>query len=144
MKLALHNSDKDATDGEARHATDLETLAEVLEPEPIARLREMGETLGADVPRRILELYLEDAPRRLAEIRRSIAADDAEAMRNALHSLKGSSANLGATAVARLCGELELLADDAMPDGARQHQEALEVEYGKVVLAMTRQLATFT
>ncbi len=135
MKRERHDSDGQVSDFEA--------VAEVLEAEPIARLREMGEALGVDVPRRILELYLEDAPRRLAEIQRSIDADDVQALRHALHSLKGSSANLGAATVAGLCGELELLADGAMPERAQQHQDALEAEYRKVAAAMTRQLATF-
>ncbi len=117
---------------------------EVLETEPIARLREMGKGLGRDVPRRILELYLGDSPTRLATLRRGLAAGDAQAIERAAHALKGSSANLGASALAEHCHQLEKLSARAVPAGAEARLVALEAEYRRVEHAMRELLVEFS
>lgn len=55
----------------------------------------------------LIDLYAEDAPRRLASIRGALAAKDLTALRRAAHGLKGSSASLGARKVEALCEKLE-------------------------------------
>lgn len=57
----------------------------------------------------LIDLYAEDAPRRLAAIRSAWAAGDLAALRRAAHCLKGSSASLGARPVETLCEKLEQL-----------------------------------
>ena len=116
----------------------------VLAPEPIERLREMGQALGADVPRRILELFLADAATRLSELRRSVKAADATALEHTAHSLKGSSANLGALAFADLCHELEERSAAAQLAGAEGRLLVLEAEYRKVEAALRQVLVEFS
>jgi HPt (histidine-containing phosphotransfer) domain-containing protein len=55
----------------------------------------------------LIDLFLEDAPRKLASMLEAAAGADVGALARAAHSLKGSSASLGANGVAALCGELE-------------------------------------
>ena len=117
---------------------------EVLETEPIARLREMGRALGNQIPRRILELYLGDSPTRLTALRRGIAEGDVQAIERAAHALKGSSANLGASGLAEHCHQLEKLSAGAVPAGAEARLVALETEYGRVEQAMRRLLTEFS
>lgn len=57
----------------------------------------------------LIDLYAEDAPRRLSAIRGALAAGDLMALRRAAHGLKGSSASLGARQVQMLCEKLEQL-----------------------------------
>jgi HPt (histidine-containing phosphotransfer) domain-containing protein len=57
----------------------------------------------------LIDLYAEDAPRRLAAIRGALACRDLAALRWAAHGLKGSSASLGARRVEILCEKLERL-----------------------------------
>lgn len=59
----------------------------------------------------LIDLYLEDAPRRIADLQAAIAGADQLALKRTAHSLRGSSANLGARQVAALCAELEYLDD---------------------------------
>ena len=115
----------------------------VLETEPLDRLRELGKSLGHSVPRRILELYLEDSPDRLATLRHGFAASDAREIERSAHALRGSSANLGAAILAELCHELESLAQDGIPPGADRRLVKLEAEYGKVERAIRELLAEF-
>src|SRR5438270_12610179 len=55
----------------------------------------------------LINLYLEDAPRKVASMLEAVAGADDVSLRRAAHSLKGSSASLGAFGVAALCEELE-------------------------------------
>ncbi len=116
----------------------------VLQEEPIARLREMGQALGREVPRRILELYLGDSPARLSALRRALADGDPQALERAAHALKGSSANLGASDLAELCHQLERLSGgDQVPADAAARITALEAEYERVEQAMRALLEEF-
>jgi HPt (histidine-containing phosphotransfer) domain-containing protein len=55
----------------------------------------------------LINLYLEDAPRKVASMLEAVAGADDVSLRRAAHSLKGSSATIGAFGVAALCEELE-------------------------------------
>ena len=55
----------------------------------------------------LIDLYLEDEPRKLASMLEAVAEADEMSLMRAAHSLKGSSASLGAFGVAALCEELE-------------------------------------
>lgn len=60
-----------------------------------------------DIIVELIDLYLEDVSGKLAVMREAIVKTDETSLRRAAHSLRGSSANLGARRVAALCGELE-------------------------------------
>jgi len=45
---------------------------------------------------KIITIYLQTTPKLLQDLREAVAASDAQAMRKAAHSLKSSSANVGA------------------------------------------------
>ncbi|MGL5084105.1 MAG: response regulator [Microcoleaceae cyanobacterium] len=55
----------------------------------------------------LIETYLNEAPKHLAAIERAIAAQSAKALREAAHTLKSSSAQLGAIQFSEFCKELE-------------------------------------
>lgn len=104
----------------------------------------MSRALGSEIPLRIIKLFLGDAPQRLAKLRRSFVAGDVRAMEHAAHSLKGSSANLGALAFAALCHDMERRCREALPTAAEERLTALETEYGKVEEAMRELLREFS
>jgi len=56
---------------------------------------------------KIIGLYFVDAPRQILSMRDALAADDDAALKRAAHTLKSSSGNLGALALAGSCKELE-------------------------------------
>ena len=58
----------------------------------------------------MIRLYVETAPSRIAAADEGLASGDAAAIGNALHSLKSSSAQLGALRLSELCEEGEALA----------------------------------
>jgi signal transduction histidine kinase/HPt (histidine-containing phosphotransfer) domain-containing protein/ActR/RegA family two-component response regulator len=79
-----------------------------LDPIYLDRLRQLQEVTGRAVVGEIVDSFLGEMPRRLARLREALAAGDGEALAFAAHSLKGSSAQLGALRLASLSHALEL------------------------------------
>jgi signal transduction histidine kinase/DNA-binding NarL/FixJ family response regulator/HPt (histidine-containing phosphotransfer) domain-containing protein len=77
----------------------------------------------------VIQHYLALAPQLLQALREAIPRGDHLAIRHAAHSLKSSSANLGALTVATLCKELELMGQQQRLDAAAQALTALETAY---------------
>jgi HPt (histidine-containing phosphotransfer) domain-containing protein len=81
--------------------------APAINPQALEDLRTLSPGDGDAFLREIVALYLSDTPAQLAKLDRSLAAGDAEGFTRAAHSLKGSSANLGASAVRSAAERLE-------------------------------------
>ena len=77
---------------------------EVIDHEVLDELRAM---LGGEVDR-LIDVFLEDTPRLIARSRTPRAAPDCTGLRDAAHSLKSSSANLGAMALSAAAKRIEL------------------------------------
>lgn len=75
-----------------------------LDAETLAGLRALDPTGSDAVVREIAAIYLEDTPARLRELEDATATGNSERFIRAAHSLKGSSASLGVTAM-RLAAE---------------------------------------
>jgi signal transduction histidine kinase/CheY-like chemotaxis protein len=69
-------------------------------------LDELREVLGGEVDK-IIAVYLEDAPRLIAQLERAAVSNDPIALRVAAHTLKSSSANVGATTLSEAARDLE-------------------------------------
>lgn len=85
------------------------------EPIDISVLTSFGESQGdeeSDLVVELIDLYLTDSSRRLADMRQALATSDESLLVRAAHSLRGSSGTLGAWRVAESCEELERLAID--------------------------------
>jgi CheY-like chemotaxis protein len=76
----------------------------VLDAEVLAELHSI---VGAEVAR-IVDVFLADTPRLLAQLELAALAPDYAALRDAAHSLKSSSANLGAMALSAAAKRVEL------------------------------------
>src|SRR5690606_7610629 len=78
----------------------------VLETDIVDDLRAM---LGDEVDR-LIDLFLEDTPRLISTLEAAAAGPDFDALRDAAHSLKSSSANLGAMSLSAAAKRVELAA----------------------------------
>lgn len=90
-------------------------------------LRELERIVGRDALKEVLDLYLANAGRRIDAVRAGLRARDSEATATALHEIKSSAGQLGATAVRRLAEELEHLVRASAMDAARARRGELEV-----------------
>ena len=76
----------------------------VIDREVLAELRSV---LGNEVDK-LIDLFLDDTPMLLARLEAAALAPDFEELREAAHSLKSSSANLGAMALSAAAKRVEL------------------------------------
>jgi HPt (histidine-containing phosphotransfer) domain-containing protein len=82
----------------------------VLDLSVLAALRELG---GVDEPGladELLQLFLQDSSRRVANLEDALASGDRAGLARTAHTLRSSSTNVGALRVARICTELETIA----------------------------------
>jgi len=91
----------------ASSATPPSTPDSPLGERALAQIRALQRSGAPDLLAKIIDLYLESAPKQLQQLQEAVAAGDGEALRQAAHSFKSSSANLGATHLAACCKELE-------------------------------------
>ena len=95
----------------------------------LERLHRFG---GAALLSQMIALFLEAAPARIAAARAGSAACDAQAVELALHSLKSSSAQLGAMRMQRLSERGEAHARAGTLDAITAIVEELDEELGRV------------
>jgi len=76
----------------------------------------------------LMQLFREQYPRILAEIRRCVAAGDSAGLHRAAHSFKGACANLGARRAMNSAFVLERMGRDAQLDGVDGYLADLEIE----------------
>lgn len=79
----------------------------VINSEAIDNLRALSPDDGGSFLKEIIGIFLEDTPKRLADLHASRASGDAAVFVRAAHSIKGSSSNLGAEEVRAIAEHLE-------------------------------------
>ena len=81
--------------------------APVIDLQAINNLRSLNPGDDDAFLREIVEIFIEDTPLRIADLETGLAAGDTAKFTRAAHSIKGSSANLGAAALGVLAEKLE-------------------------------------
>jgi len=81
-------------------------------------------------------LFLKTTPDCLMEMQKAVAAGDSARLRHIAHSLKTSSATLGARMMAGICLKIEEIPDDTAAESRRILVDQLAIEYGHAVDAL--------
>jgi PAS domain S-box-containing protein len=107
-----------------------------LDPEAFNEFRAMVEEEGQDVARELIEIFLNDAPKRLAEMQQALTAGDVQVLHRSAHSLKSNGALFGAVQFSALCKKVEAMGREGAIDGAAALVGQIEQEYDllKVIL----------
>ena len=88
---------------------------------------------GQGLLEKVVTLYLSDSLKQMERIRSSAGTGDAESLRRAAHTLKSSSANVGATGILDICRKIEAETGGGKPPAAGSPMlEKLENEYRSV------------
>ena len=84
----------------------------------------------------LIDLFLGDAPGKIAQAQKAIDAENAAETREAIHSLKGSARNLHAEALARACENLEQQSKKGRLESAAADLKRIEEELQKVIAVL--------
>jgi HPt (histidine-containing phosphotransfer) domain-containing protein len=98
----------------------------LIDQRPLDEIRRLAASGDPGLLTLVVDLYLEESRRLMQVIRRSTERGDASSMRVAAHTLKSSSARLGANGLFELCTALERLAGNGSTEGAEPLVRQLE------------------
>jgi signal transduction histidine kinase/HPt (histidine-containing phosphotransfer) domain-containing protein/BarA-like signal transduction histidine kinase len=90
----------------------------------IAELQDMAPAGNDSMLKELIDLFLESAPQRIAQINQFLT--DPQKMAFHAHALKSMSLNLGANRIAELCQKLEEMAHSGNEDGAEKVAHELD------------------
>jgi CheY-like chemotaxis protein/HPt (histidine-containing phosphotransfer) domain-containing protein len=96
------------------------------------RIRVLQMPGAPDLVRKIVDLYMKDAPRLMQVMKGAIATSDIAELQRAAHTLKSSSENLGAIAFADLCRQIEVDARAHFMPLAAERLKAMEQQFIRV------------
>jgi len=102
-------------------------------------LDELHEVAGAETAG-IIRLFLEDAPVLIAQLENASGSRDTDALREASHTLKSSSANVGAIALANAARRIELAARAGPIERPAVMVALVIAEYARARLALSGQI----
>lgn len=109
--------------------------ASVLDPAVVDQLRALAGAGSPELLHNLQESFARDTPARLLALREAVAAGDADGVAFNVHTLKGSAANLGATAVVATCEKLE-----SAPDIGAERLEPMLAELERDAAAAAAEL----
>ncbi len=87
-------------------------ISELLNRNTIDNIRSLQREGSPDILGKIVGLYLDNSNKIMQEIEQSVSDKDGKSLRSSAHSLKSSSANLGADRLADMCKAMELCGKD--------------------------------
>jgi two-component system, sensor histidine kinase and response regulator len=142
-RWAPRGSDPHTVMSRAKSHTEIRSLVSVaeparpaLDPQIVGRLERLGKTAGEDLIGQLARIFLAEADAWVLALRRALDAHDAAAVARSAHLLRGASANLGATDLARSCEALATDVATGDPVGSDALVDAVEAELGRVRSAL--------
>lgn len=110
--------------------------ASLLDPAALQRLRELDPTGSSRLVERVFKAFEDSIARLRPQLLRALEAGDAPGMRHVAHTLKSSSASIGAIKLSGLCAEMETMARQGQTDGLTERTHELCAEIDAVLDAL--------
>jgi len=114
----------------------------VLDESALERLRALQQEGAPDLVSRLIDLYIDNSKELIAALGDSITKEDIKAIEMGAHTLKSSSANLGAVQFSELCARIEHMSRNRLLDGIQELFAQLQGEFPKVCEALERNRGT--
>jgi len=115
--------------------------AGVLDAEALARLQDLDPTGKAGLLPRVLQTYVLSLERQLGVMNSARLSADTQGQRHVAHTLKSSSASVGALKLSALCADVEHKLRDGQVEGIAAALDALASEAGRILAALRENLA---
>ena len=134
----LHDSGGNEKQQEQIQAADTEKTTTVIDESVLDNYRRIQQPGKPDIIGRLVDIYLGNSPDILREISDAGTKEDMEQLWQSAHSLKSSSANLGAITLAGLCEMVEEMGRDNQGGNVSEMIEKIEKEYTRVSRELRR------
>jgi HPt (histidine-containing phosphotransfer) domain-containing protein len=112
-----------------------------LDAQALARLAELDPQGGGDLVQRVLRTYAASLERLMGDFKRARAAGQSASLRQVAHTLKSSSASIGALRLSALCAEIEQRVRDGRDLDQGGILDSVEIEAVGVAAAVHAMLA---
>ena len=112
----------------------------LLDSDALGRLRELDPSGTSKLLERVVTAFNGSSARLMAQLQGARAGPDMPAIRHVAHTLKSSSASVGAVKLSRLCAEMEAMAREGLTDGMDEAIAAVGTEVSAVLEALKRLL----
>jgi HPt (histidine-containing phosphotransfer) domain-containing protein len=117
--------------------TQADAWAQVLDAEALSKLRTLDPQDQAGLVARVIGTYIGSLRRLAAQFAAARASGDVNGLRHIAHTLKSSSASVGALALSALCAAVEQHVRDAgAADGLGPKLDALAAEAARLLAAL--------
>ena len=113
-----------------------ESGVETLDEMVLQALRDMAGVADSEFLTEMIDSYLEDAVQLLQALSAAVGQGDAFSLKQAAHTLKSTSAALGAMALSRLCNKLEAMGHAGTMENAPTLVLQAKTEFAKVQTAL--------
>jgi HPt (histidine-containing phosphotransfer) domain-containing protein len=108
----------------------------VLDAQALERLRELDPTGQNKLLDRVFKAFEQSIERLMPQLEAARTAADWQAVRHVAHTLKSSSASIGAIKLSQLCADTESMVRQSQLDGLPQRLDALRAEVACVLAAL--------
>ena len=117
-----------------------EVSCDVIDRSVLASLRELQDEGDPDIVAEVGGLFIKHSPEKVNAIMQSVESGDAKGLQMAAHSLKSSSAYVGAMRLSALAKELELMGRSNSLEGARELAQRLKTEFMQVMTVLEAEI----
>ncbi|MDD4163140.1 MAG: Hpt domain-containing protein [Methanothrix sp.] len=117
-----------------------DVFCDVIDRSVLASLRELQEEGDPDIIAEVGGLFIKHSPEKVNAIMQSAERGDAKGLQLAAHSLKSSSAYVGAMRLSALAKELEMMGRSNSLEGAKEKAQRLKAEFDKVMTALEAEI----
>lgn len=111
-------------------------ITEVLDAGALGRLRELDPSGKGGLVARVLGTYTSSLAKLLDQFHAARRTSDREALRHVTHTLKSSSASVGALQLAALCADIERSVREGLTGDLDAKLDAMAVEGVRVLAAL--------
>jgi HPt (histidine-containing phosphotransfer) domain-containing protein len=108
----------------------------VLDEEALQRLRELDPSGQNHLLERVLRAFETSLLRLAPQLREARERGDMQAIRHVVHTLKSSSASVGAVRLSRLCADIEVLVRQEAQEGLPALLDDVDQEFSVVLQAV--------
>lgn len=110
--------------------------ATTLDPAALQRLHDLDPSGASRLVERVFKAFEDSIQRLRPQLLDALARGDANGLRHVAHTLKSSSASIGAIKLSRLCAEMESMTRDGLTDGMADRTRELCAEIDAVLAAL--------